>query len=595
MTQHGAGRSPMTVAEYIVAYLAALGVRHFFGVSGANIEDLYDAAQRSDGLVRPVLAKHEFSAATMADGASRSAARLGVVVSTSGGGAMNLIAGLAESYTSRVPVLALVGQISSQQEGRGGFQDSSGMAGSLDAESLFATVTRSCIRARSAHGFQKLLHDSIVAALAEPTGPAVLLLPKDVQQAEINCGDPYHMVLPKPRPTGPSLSVVRNRKRLASLIDSCRRTRDQVVIIAGAGVGISDSRAELAALVDKLDARVALAPDGKDAFDNGDQRFLGVAGVMGHPAVERALRRARVCLLVGTRLPSIARAGLEHALATTQIVAIGCEASHVSDRAGVGETLEITSDLRAELRWLLTDCPSLWTSAMGNEVYGRDEFLPQGRVAKVPPSHVSYRQVMQALGTAIPRGANVFVDAGNVGAAAVHYLDAPRDGRFVVALGMGGMGYSFGASIGAAMTTGRRTYVIAGDGSFYMHGFEIHTAAEYELPVTFVVLNNNAHAMCFAREKIFYGEASTLNRFKPANLAAGIGAMFPAVEAFEARTASQVREALRAANARNGPSFVAVDVSADELPPFLPFLKPSAPASLPAKENSHEDRRKQAS
>src|SRR5262245_31495006 len=92
------------VVDYIVEHLAAVGVDHIFAVDGANIEDLYDAAHfRSD--ITAVLAKHEFAAATMADGYSRSGSGLGVAAATSGGGALNLVAGLGESLASRVPVL----------------------------------------------------------------------------------------------------------------------------------------------------------------------------------------------------------------------------------------------------------------------------------------------------------------------------------------------------------------------------------------------------------------------------------------------------------------------------------------------------------
>src|ERR1041384_3576 len=113
------------VVDHIVGYLASTGVDYIFGVDGANIEDLYDAAYfRPD--VTAVLAKHEFSAATMADGYSRSGAGLGVVAATSGGGALNLVPALGESFTSRIPVLALVGQPATGMDGRGSFQDTSG-------------------------------------------------------------------------------------------------------------------------------------------------------------------------------------------------------------------------------------------------------------------------------------------------------------------------------------------------------------------------------------------------------------------------------------------------------------------------------------
>src|ERR1700760_3895188 len=110
------------VVDHIVEQLADRGVRYVFGVGGANIEDLYDAAYARDD-VTAVLAKHEFSAATMADGYSRATSDIGVVAATSGGGALNLIPALGESFASRVPVLALVGQAPTGMDGMGSFQD----------------------------------------------------------------------------------------------------------------------------------------------------------------------------------------------------------------------------------------------------------------------------------------------------------------------------------------------------------------------------------------------------------------------------------------------------------------------------------------
>src|SRR5690349_19211306 len=109
-------QSKHRVVDHIVGHLAATGVDHIFGVDGANIEDLYDTAH-FESEITAVLAKHEFSAATMADGYSRSGAGLGVVAATSGGGGLNLVAALGESLASRVPVLALVGQPATAMDG----------------------------------------------------------------------------------------------------------------------------------------------------------------------------------------------------------------------------------------------------------------------------------------------------------------------------------------------------------------------------------------------------------------------------------------------------------------------------------------------
>src|ERR1700754_2376212 len=168
------------VVNHIVEYLAASGVDFIFGVDGANIEDLYDAAF-FDADITAVLAKHEFSATTMAEGVSRSGAGLGVVAATSGGGCLNTVPGLGEALASRVPVLALIGQPPTSLDGKGSFQDTSGDNGAIDAQALFSAVSVYCRRVTSPEDILTALPEAIAAA--RTGGPAVLLLPKDIQQA----------------------------------------------------------------------------------------------------------------------------------------------------------------------------------------------------------------------------------------------------------------------------------------------------------------------------------------------------------------------------------------------------------------------------
>jgi acetolactate synthase-1/2/3 large subunit len=137
---------------------------------------------------------------------------------------------------------------------------------------------------------------------------------------------------------------------------------------------------------------------------------------------------------------------------------------------------------------------------------------------------------------------------------------------------MGGMGYSFGAALGIAFGRNRRTVVIAGDGSFFMHGMEIHTALQYGLPVTFLLFDNHAHAMCVTREQHFYNDVYSYNRFGPSRLGAGLAAMFPGLSAVDVDTIDDLPTALRAALDVDGPSVIAVECSADEIPPFAAFL-----------------------
>ncbi|OBA80934.1 acetolactate synthase [Mycobacterium sp. 1164966.3] len=550
------------VVDYIVDRLAAIGVDHIFGVDGANIEDLYDAAHfRTD--ITAVLAKHEFSAATMADGYSRGGpgSGFGVVAATSGGGALNLVAGLGEALASRVPVLALVGQAPTAMDGLGSFQDTSGHNGSLNAGAVFSAVSVSCERVLTPTGIFATLPRAIAAA--RTGGPAVLLLPKDIQQGRVeiesrNNGCAIH----EPRPIGNPHPIVK----------ALRGANGPVTIIVGEQVARDDARAELEELRAVLRARVATVPDAKDVAGTpglGSSSALGVTGVMGHPGVAEAVAASAVCLVVGTRLSVTARTGLDDVLPKLT-VSIGSAPPYISC------THVHTDDLRGSLRMMI--------QALSGRGRATGVRVPDAvrRTELVPPPYsgpgVRYRDAMDVLDGALPEGTDVVVDAGNTGAAAIHYLPARRGGRFAVALGMGGMGYSFGAGIGMAFgrsSSGRgpgRTVVIAGDGAFFMHGMEVHTAVQYRLPVTFVLLNNNAHAMCVTREQLFYDDLYSYNRFRPSRLGAGLAAMFPGLASIDVSDLDGLAAAMRAVSDIDGPAVVSVECSADEIPPFAPFL-----------------------
>ncbi len=563
------------VVDHVVERLASVGVDHIFGVDGANIEDLYDAAHfRTD--ITAVLAKHEFSAAAMADGYSRSGAGLGVVAATSGGGALNLIAALGESLTSRVPVLALVGQAPTAMDGQGSFQDTSGDNGSLNAQAVFSAVSVSCERVLTPADAAPALSRAIAAA--RTGGPAVLLLPKDIQQGYLDCGRNGSQ-------NGFAAFDLRPIAQVFSphpIVGILRDANGPVTIIVGEQVGRDDARAELEALRAVLRARVATVPDAKDVAGTpglGSSSALGVTGVMGHPGVAEAVAGSDVCLVVGTRLSVTARTGLEDALAAVRTLSIGSAPPYVPC------THVHTDDLRGSLRMLTQALSGSGrpTGVRVPDMVRRTELTP-------PPCAgpgVRYRDAMAVLDGCVPDGADMVVDAGNTGAAAIHYLPARRGGRFAVALGMGGMGYSFGAGIGMAFgraNSGRprgRTVVIAGDGAFFMHGMEVHTAVHYRLPVTFVLFNNNAHAMCVTREQLFYDDLYSYNRFPSSRLGAGLAAMFPGLASVDVADLDGLAAAMRAALALDGPAVVSVECAADEIPPFAPFLSKLA-ANTPA-------------
>jgi acetolactate synthase-1/2/3 large subunit len=350
------------------------------------------------------------------------------------------------------------------------------------------------------------------------------------------------------------------------------------VILAGSAVARAFACEALATFAERLDALVATTPDGRDAFDNRHPRFIGVSGAMGHAEVERALADARLVVAVGTRLPLLARQGLERLLSERRLLSIGHDPPFVAGRESLhldGE-IAVTLGAIAAMRGEVAPAGAAITRAPAS--------MKTSGAALPNAARLSSATVLGAVDFAVPRGGVVLVDAGNTGASAIHHVRAPHGGRFFVAMGMAGMGWAFGAATGAALATGKRCFVIAGDGAFFMHGMEIHTAVEHALPITYVILNNRAHGMCLVRERLLLGENAGYNAFRASHIGAGLAAMFPGLLAADCTNQGELASLLARASATDGPSVIAVELDELEVPPFAAFQKLAPGATAVARE-----------
>jgi acetolactate synthase-1/2/3 large subunit len=138
---------------------------------------------------------------------------------------------------------------------------------------------------------------------------------------------------------------------------------------------------------------------------------------------------------------------------------------------------------------------------------------------------------------------------------------------------MAGMGYAFGAAVGAAFASGRRCWALAGDGAFFMHGFEIHTAIQHALPITYVIFDNRAHGMCLAREQHLLRDNGGYNSFRRARIASGLAEMFPGLYARSCSNLGELESALAAVTAIAGPSVITIQCEQVEVPPFVAFQR----------------------
>ncbi len=221
-------------------------------------------------------------------------------------------------------------------------------------EALFSAVSVFCRRVTTPEDIVPALQDAIAAA--HTGGPAVLLLPKDIQQAQLGVNGGIGRF----EQIGSQLGDPR------AIASALRYVDGPITIVAGEQVARDDARGELEKLRSMLRARVACVPDAKDVAGTpgmGSSSALGVTGVMGHPGVAPAIAGSALCLLVGTRMSVTARAGLDDALGSVPVYSIGSAApylpcTHVHTDDLRGSLTLLAAALSGQGRPLTCGCPT---------------------------------------------------------------------------------------------------------------------------------------------------------------------------------------------------------------------------------------------
>jgi acetolactate synthase-1/2/3 large subunit len=573
----------MTLADALVTTLRDWGLEYLFGVSGANIEHLHDAVYRLGGdRFRSVCAKSEVGAAFMADCRARVHRTLGVCCATSGGGMMNLAVGVAEAYAESVPLLAIVGQPPTTLEGRGAFQDSSGIGRTVDATRLWAAISKYQARITDPSQLWESLDTSVMTALSGRPGPAVLLIPRDVFDLDVG-----------PRPGWlpdrlPGLNGLWDApaEAVGALFEAIRAA-DAPVLLLGGGVNRCTDPDAVVAFARRLGVRTATTLAGKGAFRNDDPLYLGTVGVAGEPSAHRFLtERADLIVAVGTGLNVMTAQPIRPALRPDRLAVVNIDVDEVS--RVVRPALAVEADAGV----VFTQLNRLADQA--NVVSATPDPLPVVRFAPrlapglsaeqpdPPADDLLQSEALEILQQFLPPSGHVVFDAGNCAAASLHYLRIPPTVTSTIALGMGGMGYAIAGAIGAQIgsSPGSRTVALCGDGAFLMLGTEVHTAVDYQLPILFVVFNNGMHGMCVTRQQLFFGgriESSRYSAISVAAVARGLGAP-DRLWVGSAGTAEELRAVLRDSSCWAGrPGVLELRLRREELPPFTPFLPADAP------------------
>lgn len=567
----------METTSYILAALRDEKITHVFLVPGGLIDPFLPALSSTSGLT-PIVAAHEGGAACMADGYARASGRFGACMAIGGPGITNMVTGLAAARTDGSPVVVVSGQVPTDWEGRGGFQDSS--PGAWNDLAVLQSLTVSNLIVENIHLVNHHLRATLTRMLAGAQGPAHISFPIDIQKGEVQTPwQPLDTFFSPPRCVDPE-GVARILEVLAPSAGT--EAPQKIIILVGAGVEKSGAGDSLRKFAEEFSLPVATTLRAKGVFPEDHPLSLGVFGYAGHrPAIEAILSdEVEVLLVLGSGLNQrdtlywdrkmLPRRALIHVDLDPTVLGRTwqTEVPVVSD---CGEVLaSLLQAPRERLAGLQDSVPArrAWLDsirALGPRLYDVDS-----PVSEAVPLHPA--RVVTAMRRVFPRDAVLVVDSGAHRAFCGHYWEAFEPRTYISATNLGPMGWGIPAAIGAKVARpGRPLAVVTGDGCMLMHGLEIQTAARYKIPVIFVVINNGALGNVWLRAVKEGPGPAALTELPMHNWAAvarGLG-----LAAATVRTPDELEPAFRQALETRGPFLVDVRCQKEFTTPVSPYAQ----------------------
>ncbi|KMT63720.1 thiamine pyrophosphate-binding protein [Catenovulum maritimum] len=560
-------------ADLILEYLRQLKVEYVFGVPGGAIEPLFNALARSErkGGPKVIIARHECAAAFMADGYHRETGKLGVVCSTTGPGATNLITGVATASVDKTPMLVITAQTALPKFGKRALQDSSETA--IDTVGIFRHCTKFNALVSHEQQFESKLVSALMNAVQSPKGPVHLSIPSDILRTAYTNENPHlHVNYLMQRPS------FEDKVAVELLIQEILQV-DKVVLFIGHGCGRAYDKIQ--DLAESINAPFVSGPMGKRWVNEKHPLYRGVYGYAGHNSAKELFQNPDIDLILvfGASITDMGIGSLPTHVLNEKLVHIDSSVESFS-RSPMAK-LHVCGHLDGIVNRLLAKISQQsWTrtwqglefDAHRNALGGYVELLDEEKCFSdaVP---LKPQKLMAHLTKNLPEQTRVFIDTGNIWAWATHYLNiADNNGMYRVSMGYGSMAWSIGAVIGSALASPNKPHIcLAGDGAWLMSSHEIGVAVIHKLPIVFVILNDAAFGMIKFGQQLSQAESIgwQLNQVDFAALAKAQGANGIIIESVADLEAVNLDELFDS----EGPTLLDVRIDPDEVPPMFARIK----------------------
>ena len=545
-------KTRFTGAQLIVHLLERQGITTVAGIPGGTVLPLYDALSQSTQ-IRHVLARHEQGAGFIAQGMARTQGKPAVCMACSGPGATNLVTAIADARLDSIPLICITGQVPSSMIGTDAFQE-------VDTYGISIPITKHNYLVRDIAELPQVISDAFRIAQSGRPGPVWIDIPKDVQTAEIEID-----VLPEPgeRAPAPEFSAESVRDA-AAMINAAKRP---VLYLGGGAINAAD---EIRQFAEKANLPTTMTLMALGMLPKAHPLSLGMLGMHGARSTNYILQEADLLIVMGARFDDRAIGKTEEFCPNAKIIHVDIDRAelgkikqpHVAIQGDVAEVLaqlipQTDATDRADWRQLVADLQREFPGAIPTE--------------GDPLSHYG---LINAVAACVDDSAIITTDVGQhqMWTAQAYPLNRPR--QWLTSGGLGTMGFGLPAAVGAALANpDRKVICFSGDGSLMMNIQEMATAAENQLDVKIILMNNEALGLVHQQQSLFYKQgvfaATYPGMVNFMQIAAGFG-----LQTCDLNNEADPQAALQAIIDRPGPALIHVRIDAEEK--VYPMVPPGA-------------------
>jgi len=547
------------VYEAIVKGLEGVGVRAAFGGAGENAASLMLALKHSEK-IRPIMTRHEQAASFMACGYAMYTNSLGFCFATAGPGAFNLVSGLAVAMSDSYPVLAVSGFASLEWRGRGSLNETSGLSRTPDSQKMFAATTKKSYLLTDIGETCDVLEDAVNTAFEGRPGPVHIHVPENLTHRGVTV-DNYRdikldvkQVLPDP---------ARVEAIATALADALRKDKP-IVALVGFGAIRSGAGPEVKRFIERFQVPLLTTLDGKGIVSENHPLSVGVFADSGHASAWKAFREAKVVVAIGNAFNQHATFNYRDDLFTDKLLVHINISEQEIDKAYKADHA-LVADAKPAVAAITDALDRKVGPVAPRKVDGRDY---EARHIFHLPGAIHPGQLAQTIGKMLPADGVLLADAGAHLAWLGYYVELEEGQNFRKAGEFGPMAGHVNGAIGLKLAHPDRTVVVGcGDGCYSLSGFELMTAVEHDIPVIWVIFDDNEFKLIKLYQFSTYGETGLVEFQNPdfAAYARACGA-----DGYRVETLDEFKEAFAAAIAAGRPTLIDAKITRWAIPHYSP-------------------------